>query len=347
MYRVEPQKQIIEQKIRKIKKHSYLYPTFRFWIFFFITIGFFLTAIWRSNDILGVAVPIFLLIMLFSLVYIIIISMNIYIGFGFENKFSQKNKDVSAIISITNRTFLPIFLMSVFIDFETDTIEKSNHKKQKKSSADISCRGMSHGVGHSNNIYSFSGLYHATAKYIKIYDFFGFFCFKYIIALSDGIAILPWGICGSKNLSSYANTSTFLTNVTRFGSERDDFFDLRVFAEGDAIKDIHWKLSAKSDDFLVIRHTSPEKTAFCVICDNSICIKPTSTIDEQTAKNKNYACIDSVNETVYAIAKLTIKKTGLVKLLWNGGKGTATKEAELESLVCNMILSGAKDFEPA
>lgn len=90
-------------------------------------------------------------------------------------------------------------------------------------------------------------------KSIKICDFLGLFMTD-LMAVGDIEAVVyPRNIAltaiGGKN--EYKRPDLGLVNSGKRGNDNSEIFDLKEYQSGDPIKNIHWKLSAKTDELVV------------------------------------------------------------------------------------------------
>lgn len=67
--------------------------------------------------------------------------------------------------------------------------------------------------------------------------------------------------------SSLANISGSTYDRTRKGQDRTEVFDIRDYRNGDSLKSVHWKLSARFNDLLVREPSRPAEHNIILLCD--------------------------------------------------------------------------------
>lgn len=117
-----------------------------------------------------------------------------------------------------------------------------------------------------------AGRYEFELKKVRIYDLTGFF---YLIRKADqrvSVDVLP-EICyvpvqltdAVRNFFGDADTY----DEFRPGYDPSELFDVREFQRGDRVQNIHWKLSAKTDTWMVKEHSMPKACAVTMLTDFS------------------------------------------------------------------------------
>lgn len=78
--------------------------------------------------------------------------------------------------------------------------------------------------------------------------------------------IYPTGIVVSEAVRHFAGESDIYDSI-RPGNDASEPFEIREFRNGDKLKDIHWKLSAKEDTWVVRENSSPVACAVVLLID--------------------------------------------------------------------------------
>lgn len=102
-----------------------------------------------------------------------------------------------------------------------------------------------------------AGCYEIRLRQVRIYDMTGLFCLnqrrageKEKVSLVVLPAIYPVSIRLSEAVCNFAGDAEVYDSL-RSGSDTSEPLKLRPFQDGDKLRNIHWKLSAKSDELLV------------------------------------------------------------------------------------------------
>lgn len=95
---------------------------------------------------------------------------------------------------------------------------------------------------------SHCGAYTYTLKYIKIYDLLGLFCIPKRCKSSHVMMVRP--LPQKPEIMPDIEGST-TKSLHKSKSQYSEIYDLRDYAAGDSVKNIHWKMSAKKDSILV------------------------------------------------------------------------------------------------
>lgn len=91
----------------------------------------------------------------------------------------------------------------------------------------------------------------------KMYDYLGLFAFPVKLPKLGVFRVLP----GEKEPQPLPNLGVFQTKSYRpkHGGGFSEIHDLRQYRPGDNLRDIHWKLSAKTDDLIVREAQEPNR----------------------------------------------------------------------------------------
>lgn len=102
-----------------------------------------------------------------------------------------------------------------------------------------------------------AGCYEIRLRRVRIYDMTGLFCINYRKAVrSEKVSLVvlptiyPVSIRISEAVRNFAGDAEVYDSL-RSGSDTSEPLKLRPFQNGDKLRNIHWKLSAKTDELLV------------------------------------------------------------------------------------------------
>lgn len=114
------------------------------------------------------------------------------------------------------------------------------------------------------------GCYEFCLKKIRVYDLTGFFYVTRRIDQCVSVDVLP-EICYVPVQLTDA-VRNFFGDADRYdefrpGYDPSELFDVREFQRGDRVQNIHWKLSAKADTWMVKEHSMPKACAVTILMD--------------------------------------------------------------------------------
>lgn len=116
-------------------------------------------------------------------------------------------------------------------------------------------------------------LYHGRVQVgvdrIYLYDLFRLFRMRRIFAKRQPIEILPRALDFQTKLGVPSQEYAGQVERSRRGFERSEQTDIRPYRAGDPVKDIHWKLSARSEELIVKEFDRTTGQHFYAVCDYS------------------------------------------------------------------------------
>ena len=108
-----------------------------------------------------------------------------------------------------------------------------------------------------------AGSYEIQLRKVRIYDMTGLFYLDYRSAVRGECATLavlpvicPMGIRLSEAVRNFAGEAEVYDSV-RSGTDQSETLKLRPFQDGDKLRNIHWKLSAKAEELIVREDSMP------------------------------------------------------------------------------------------
>ncbi len=117
-----------------------------------------------------------------------------------------------------------------------------------------------------------SGSYHFERAKVRLYDPLSLFWTGKKFILSERIDVMPpiyaTGVLVSEPVRHFQGESDIYDNL-RGGDDASETFQIRPFRKGDKLKDIHWKLSAKEDEWIVRENGQPLACAVVLFLDFS------------------------------------------------------------------------------
>ncbi len=301
-----------------------LVPTLRLPFFLLMAAVAFVGGYFRSNAGLYTAAAFFMLLFLVSVLYGIILCIGIRGSFSYENAMINKGESDSVVLNIVNRSFLPVFVGRARFVIPNPEEEYNPSERVEVS---FSCSSFSSEKCLYDSVFPYSGRFSACLEAVYVYDPFGLFCCRFKKKLTAEAVVMPLGnkagSLGSAAFSDMENSRI----AAGLENGSDEFLDLRGYAAGDSLRDIHWKLSAKNNELVVIRRASEEQSLYALVCDCGAYFGDGSELLE----------CDEVFETVFGLLK-DFSHDG-VKLIWNGGSCTVGAEDDSAAAIAKAIRS--------
>lgn len=114
-----------------------------------------------------------------------------------------------------------------------------------------------------------------TLKNARLYDFFGLTNKTINIATAFNITVLPELLPVSLSaVSPFDSGDAQSYSNDRIGNDITELFALREYTNGDSIRSIQWKLSAKHDKLIVKLGSEPNDTRLCLCMLTHLCKEP-------------------------------------------------------------------------
>ncbi len=241
---------MIQSKIRWV---LWIFITFVLYVFSDSYLLFFLF-------VSSIAVPLIFLLCLH------IVKNNIYYDFVLPEA-TGKGKGITCTIEIKNTGILPLFKARCFLSLHNRFTNETTYNDfyfsingKQKESIDIQLKSR-----HCGNL-------SLLAEKAVYYDFFGIFHITQDIGVRASCLVLPdtfpveidCGRGGAEDMESIAYSAT------EKGYDASEIFEIREYMPGDAIKNIHWKLTSKFDELFIKEASLPIQNSILLFLDTSV-----------------------------------------------------------------------------
>lgn len=141
----------------------------------------------------------------------------------------------------------------------------------------------------------YSGSYFFDQAVVKLYDPLRLFYLKKQIRQHERLDVMPQiynaAVAVPKSLRQFQGDSEIYDSL-HGGNDASEMFQIRDFREGDKLKDIHWKLSAKSEEWMVRESSQPLPCAVVIFLDFS----------EDAKRKKHMYHVDALISTASSIS---------------------------------------------
>ena len=175
-----------------------------------------------------------------------------------------------------------------FIDAEL-YIPQSNSVRCTRRTVRLSMAPLS-GYHVKNSVrFRFRGTYDIGVNGFYVHDFFRLFRVYLPVDSTVSVSVLPRRMHPDEVSARAISDATQRTVRSPLAVDKLEVSDIRDYRQGDPLKSIHWKLSSKSEDFVVKEHNTGTSTETVIFCDMTPHFpdEPTSTDTAPVVKKKS------------------------------------------------------------
>lgn len=197
-----------------------------------------------------------------SLVYTLIAKASLKVEMISDSATTEKNQPYTYEFRIDNRSPLAF----PFIDAKV-SIPQSNSVRCTDRSVRLSMAPMSNYHMKNTVRFRFRGTYEIGVRCFYVYDFFRMFRVRVPVTNMTTVYVLPRRLGLEDTLAQAVSDSTARTVKSPLVVDRLEVSDIRDYQNGDSLKSIHWKLSSKSETFIVKDYNTGTSNQTVVFCD--------------------------------------------------------------------------------
>jgi hypothetical protein len=172
-----------------------------------------------------------------------------------------RKDEVCFFVHIRNRFLLPLTPMRVYVK----VYEKNKYAPGEKMLV-VNLPPMRSVTLRINNVMSFRGEYEIGLEKIEIFDILKIFSVKKEWRRRSTLISCPREIM-SERLGNDNEDETGNAAVNPVGFNKNTFSHLREYRDGDTLRHIHWKLSARLDELIVKQMEQNHNNSALVFCD--------------------------------------------------------------------------------
>lgn len=190
-----------------------------------------------------------------AFVELLFIRKKVEVSMGHILPVAEKGQTITVRTMVVNHSAVP----SIHYRVRGNVSNQFTGEKQK-----FTLEGSAEKKEGTANVFSFKasscGNMVITVNELILYDMLGIFVMRRKVSLRQKTGILP--ACHILPLEVTKRTREFVADAeeysdTESGDDPAEIYQIREYREKDSIHDIHWKLSAKSDELLVKEHGRP------------------------------------------------------------------------------------------
>lgn len=250
---------------------------------------------------------------LFSLIYVFIIRFAVRVYLGAGKGEGEKLQPIDFDMRIVNDLPLPLSFI------EAD-MKVPDEKRVRCSIKRFRMMLLPHGYCDlaQNLVFPYRGEYEIGVSDIYIYDYFRLFRLRKRVETYMKVYIYPRTVTLEES-HRFASSDVDTENVKHvLGSDRAELSDLRSYIPGDRMKNIHWKLSAKSEDLMVKEYSHYAGNTVYLFADLAQVHSAKYAVDEGWVyeDDVNEYVADGVVEASVALVRWALKAGHRCEILW-------------------------------
>ena len=166
-------------------------------------------------------------------------------------------------VSLVNHSIVPLLEVTLSMECSNDFL--GTEKTHELAIPAVPLRG-----NHVKYrlVSEYLGSFNVRVKDLRVQDWFGFVCFKKKAELHRDYVILPGTrLSMEPNFFAMSQGMTETSESHTGGHDFSEVFDVREYEPGDRLQNIHWKLSAKKDVFMVKERENMSSSELVVLVD--------------------------------------------------------------------------------
>lgn len=199
-----------------------------------------------------------------SLIYALIAKATLKIYMLSNTTITEKNKPFTYEFRIINEAILPYPFIDAYI------------KLPRRSSVRTTERCVRVGMAPMSNYtvkgtvkFRFRGTYEIGVTSFYVYDFFRIFRVRSQMNTFSTVYVLPRKLTLDDGDAFSVSDSALRTVKAPYVYDKLEVSDIRDYMPGDSLKSIHWKLSSKSEEFIVNDYNTGSADISYIFCDMS------------------------------------------------------------------------------
>ncbi len=219
------------------------------------------------------------------LIYVLLSKSALSVDMISETTTTEKNAPYTYEFRIDNRSILALPFIEAQVSLPQSNSVRCTERTVRLSMAPMTAYHMKNTVS-----FRFRGTYEIGVHSFYIYDFFRLFRVRVDVENIATVYVLPRRLTLDDTLAQAISDATVRTVRAPLVVDKLEVSDIRDYQNGDPLKSIHWKLSSKSENFVVKDYntgTAAETVVFCDMAPHFPDEPPRAeTPEEETPKNR-------------------------------------------------------------
>ena len=176
----------------------------------------------------------------------------------------EKQAPYNYKIKVINESILPYPFIEAAMSLPQSNSVRCRERRVKLAMSPFSAYEINNTVR-----FRFRGTYEIGVNCLYVYDFFRMFRVRVDVEQYIRVYVLPRKMLLREDGESAVSDSSRETKKDPHSYEKIEISDIREYRSGDSLKSIHWKLSSKSEDFLVRDYDTGSSKHTVIYCDLS------------------------------------------------------------------------------
>ncbi len=227
----------------------------------------------------------------------------------------EKKAVVSLFVNVTNKGPLPLAFVEAELMLPSERVSCSDTARTMMTLLPFSSSQIARGIEFPRR-----GEYDVGISCIYVYDLTRSVRVRVNMRKTQKVFVLPRRLSLPPR-EAYGEEWTAQASRISQSADSTESFDTRLYAVGDSLKRVHWKLSSKSEDIIVRDNASRLGASVCVMCDLEPYFSDSAhegipTPREENAGEIDCICADAVVEMALAIVLRELRAQNTVVLAW-------------------------------
>ena len=250
------------------------------------------------------------------LVYTLIARSSLSVSMLCDTATTEKNTPYTYEFTIDNQSILAIPFVEAMVSIPQSNAVRCTERSLRVSMAPLTGYHVKNTVS-----FRFRGTYEIGVKCFYVYDFFRIFRARVDVENLTTVYVLPRRLNQDDTEAHSVSDDTARTVRSPLVVDKLEVSDIRDYRNGDSLKSIHWKLSSKSETFIVKDYNTGTSNQTVVFCDL------TPHFPDEPPKKKEEAAEETASkEAAKGKKKLTRKEKRAER---KAAKKAAKEEAKL------------------
>ncbi len=289
----------------------------------FVVFTVLFTQILRSS-ITSVLLTFVIIWSVFTVIYLLVMFGSIDAFVEHNGGAVYKKMPTDFKIKLVNHTFLPAPFLEADIRIPEENALRCVRKRVK-----VAMYGSGEYEVNRSVSFSYRGTYDVGVDTVTVYDFFKIFRINIRLYNYRSIFVMPRRFTLNRQRRQTVTDSQTEIQKNIFGVERSDVAEIRAYVPGDQMKNIHWKLSSKSEELQVKHFSMNSGKLIYIFCDMKAHYDPEK--DSSYDVDINAYGIDGVVELAVALASKEMADGNSCVMLWHDSRA----EGGIQVYHCN------------